>query len=95
MAKCGAWSLPLLQIAALHGIDTKETTAFVTAATENGDCVRIADLRVNGKDLIAEGLGKGPEIGKLLSALLDAVLHDPALNDRETLLALAKALRNH
>ena len=95
MAKCGAWSLPLLQIAALHGIDTKETSTFVTAAAENGDCVRIADLRVNGKDLIAEGLGKGPEIGKLLSALLDAVLHDPALNDRETLLALAKALRNH
>ena len=95
LAKCGEFSLPLLEIAALHGIDTAEASALVTAAKENGDCVRIADLRINGRDLITAGLGKGPEIGRILSALLDAVLHDPTQNDREALLALAKALHNN
>ena len=95
LAKCGEFSLPLLEIAALHGIDTTEASALVTAAKENGDCVRTADLRINGRDLITAGLGKGPEIGRILSALLDAVLHDPTQNDREALLALAKTLHNN
>ena len=95
LSKCGSLSIPLLRIAALHSINTAELIQLTEAATQSGNPVRIADLHINGKDLITEGLGKGPEIGKLLSALLDAVLHDPAKNDRETLLALAKSLRNN
>ncbi len=49
-----------------------------------------------GDDLIAElGLEPGPRIGRLLAVLVDAVLEDPALNDRETLLALARRRLEH
>jgi hypothetical protein len=38
------------------------------------------------------GLG-GREVGAMLARLLDAVLDDPALNDRSTLLSLARATK--
>jgi putative nucleotidyltransferase with HDIG domain len=51
-----------------------------------------ADLAVNGDDLIGElGLAQGPRLGAVLDRLLDAVVEDPALNDRPTLLLLAQA----
>jgi tRNA nucleotidyltransferase (CCA-adding enzyme) len=49
------------------------------------------DLAVTGADLQALG-AVGPRIGELLAALLDRVLDDPGLNDRSTLLALAREL---
>jgi tRNA nucleotidyltransferase/poly(A) polymerase len=53
---------------------------------------RLADLSVDGTDLIEIGYHPGPELGRTLEALLEAVVDDPALNRRETLLARAKAL---
>jgi hypothetical protein len=38
------------------------------------------------------GLG-GREVGAMLARLLGAVLDDPALNDRSTLLSLARATK--
>jgi len=52
-------------------------------------CLNLKDLAVNGEDLIRMGFKKGPEIGKVLQALFDRVLADPALNDRETLEGMA------
>lgn len=53
----------------------------------------IADLAVNGQDLIEHlGLAQGPSIGALLATLLERVVDDPALNDRPTLLLLARQL---
>jgi poly(A) polymerase/tRNA nucleotidyltransferase (CCA-adding enzyme) len=50
-------------------------------------------LAVDGNDLQAElGLGPGPRIGSLLDRLLEAVIDDPARNERETLLAMARDL---
>ena len=49
------------------------------------------DLAVTGADLQALG-AVGPQIGELLAALLDRVLDEPGLNDRSTLLALAREL---
>jgi tRNA nucleotidyltransferase (CCA-adding enzyme) len=51
---------------------------------------RLADLAVDGSDLIALGYGEGPELGAALDALLDAVVDDPALNTRERLLERAR-----
>lgn len=48
-------------------------------------CLRLQDLAVNGKDMMALGL-RGPDIGKALNALLDAVLEERVPNDREALL---------
>ena len=52
----------------------------------NNDCLSIGGLAVRGSDLIAMGIPAGPAIGKALSELLEAVLDDPLLNDREKLL---------
>ena len=49
------------------------------------------DLAIGGHDLIRElGLTPGPIIGRTLAALLEEVLADPAKNERDTLLSLAK-----
>ena len=50
-------------------------------------------LAIDGEDLIRElGLQEGPRIGVLLDALLERVMTDPALNDRPTLLLIARSL---
>ena len=52
-----------------------------------------ADLALDGDDLIAElGLRPGPTIGRVLDELVERVISDPALNDRPTLLLLARSL---
>lgn len=58
---------------------------------ERKDPLVRGDLAVTGRDLQALG-AEGPQVGALLSALLDRVLDDPALNQRETLLALAREI---
>jgi hypothetical protein len=45
------------------------------------------------RDLIRElGLEPGPSLGRVLDALLDRVIGDPALNDRATLMLLAQGM---
>lgn len=52
----------------------------------------VKDLDVNGKDLISLlNIKPGKEIGEILSALLDKVLDDPTLNNKETLLNIVKS----
>ena len=54
------------------------------------DPVEIADLAVDGEDLMREGVARpGPTLGTLLRRLRDAVVDEPSRNRRETLLALA------
>lgn len=52
---------------------------------------RIADLAVDGADLMAAGVPEGPEVGRILRELLDRVIEDPTCNERATLLALAES----
>jgi tRNA nucleotidyltransferase (CCA-adding enzyme) len=52
-----------------------------------------ARLAVTGADLLEAGIPAGPEVGRLLGRLLDAVLEDPALNTREALLELVSTWR--
>src|SRR5438105_174955 len=51
---------------------------------------RLEDLAVDGSDLLELGYAEGPELGRALDALLDAVVDEPALNTREQLLARAR-----
>ncbi len=55
--------------------------------------VDLRDLAVDGEDLSGEGIAPGPALGKILRALLHAVLEDPSRNNREWLLAEARRLR--
>lgn len=53
----------------------------------------LKDLAIDGNDVIrVTGLRPGPRIGEVLKSLLDAVLEDPALNTRERLEEMARAL---
>jgi hypothetical protein len=51
---------------------------------------RLRDLAVDGNDLIALGFQPGPQLGRILHELLDAVVEEPALNSRDRLLERAK-----
>ena len=53
---------------------------------EDGDCISLKMLAVNGGDLMAAGVGKGKKLGETLAWLLDLVLEHPELNHKETLL---------
>ncbi len=48
---------------------------------EAGDCLRIKDLKINGKDLIEMGVPQGQKIGEILNVLLDEIVDNPELND--------------
>jgi tRNA nucleotidyltransferase (CCA-adding enzyme) len=51
---------------------------------------RLADLAVDGDDLLGLGFTEGPEVGRTLESLLDAVVEEPELNTRERLLERAR-----
>jgi tRNA nucleotidyltransferase (CCA-adding enzyme) len=61
-------------------------------AGELGSAHRLADLAVDGTDLIELGYEPGPALGAALDRLLAEVVDDPALNRRDTLLARAQEL---
>lgn len=48
------------------------------------------DLKVNGNDLIAVGFETGKKLGDTLKYLMEEVLQNPELNDKEILLRMAK-----
>ena len=61
---------------------------------EEGSCVSLEDLDISGKDLIEHGYKQGKAMGELLNKLLNAVINDPKLNDKEILLNLASEFSN-
>jgi tRNA nucleotidyltransferase (CCA-adding enzyme) len=65
--------------------------AHVARVLAEGAALSTRDLKVNGHDLMTElGVKPGRVIGEILEFLLDAVTTDPALNERERLLELAR-----
>jgi tRNA nucleotidyltransferase (CCA-adding enzyme) len=83
----------LIQLAGLRAGSPPGWGAVVEGVRARGEAISRAGLAVGGADLLALGVPGGPELGRLLSRLLDAVLDDPALNTREALLALAAGWR--
>jgi hypothetical protein len=53
----------------------------------------LKDLAIGGKELLELGWPKGPSLGLALAELLESVLDDPELNQRERLLAIAEKLK--
>jgi len=64
--------------------------ALADAVERDEDCTGLRSLAVNGRDLLELGYAPGPALGAELRWLLELVLDDPAKNDRDTLLSLAK-----
>ena len=52
---------------------------------EEKDCLKLKDLALDGKDLIALGMKPGKELGETLQTLFEYVLENPAKNTREDL----------
>lgn len=52
--------------------------------------INIKDLQIDGSDIVALGYKPGKIIGEILNYLLEEVLENPCLNNKETLLELAK-----
>lgn len=70
-----------------------ELAGRAAAILARGDALAVGELAVTGKDLMAAlDMPPGPLVGRLLAALLDRVLGDPALNTADALIAVARGL---
>jgi poly(A) polymerase/tRNA nucleotidyltransferase (CCA-adding enzyme) len=61
---------------------------------ERDEAISIKDLKINGNDIIKLGYVPGPDIGKVLNYLLEKVLDDPSLNNKDKLINLVKCYNN-
>ncbi|QXM06172.1 CCA tRNA nucleotidyltransferase [Crassaminicella indica] len=52
--------------------------------------LELKDLQITGNDLISLGIPQGKQVGILLEQLLDKVLENPNLNEKDQLLKIAK-----
>jgi putative nucleotidyltransferase with HDIG domain len=67
----------------------------VAGELEARHTIRLGDLAVDGDDLMSAcGLRPGPGLGAALDYLLERVIDDPSLNERERLLELARRWKN-
>jgi tRNA nucleotidyltransferase (CCA-adding enzyme) len=70
-----------------------ELKAHVAKVVAEGAALSIKDLALDGGALIKElAIKPGPDVGRVLRALLEEVVEDPGLNNRDTLLARARKL---
>ena len=70
-----------------------EVRARVAAQLEAHVVLDLRGLALDGDDLMQElALAPGPQLGRILDALLERVISDPATNRRSTLLSLARSL---
>jgi tRNA nucleotidyltransferase (CCA-adding enzyme) len=51
----------------------------------SGSPLRVSELALDGRDLIAMGFKPGPRFGDILDSLMDQVLENPSLNTKEIL----------
>jgi len=73
----------------LLGEISPEFEDLVLSENEKNPCLSLDALAISGGDVISLGLASGKGVGDLLSALLDAVIADPSLNEREKLISLS------
>ncbi len=71
-------------VAALNRWETAVSRARTLLS--EGACLSIRDLAVDGRDVLALGVSPGPEVGRVLHRLLDAVLDGEPENKKEPLL---------
>ncbi|KXK26645.1 MAG: CCA-adding enzyme [candidate division WS6 bacterium OLB20] len=54
--------------------------------------LKISDLSISGEDLKQMGISPGPVMGNILNRILDMVIEEPILNERDTLLKIASEM---
>jgi tRNA nucleotidyltransferase (CCA-adding enzyme) len=66
-----------------------ELRARIDKVLAEEQALSIGDLAIGGNDVMAKlGIPPGRRVGDVLKALLERVIEDPSLNERERLLAL-------
>lgn len=70
--------------------ELKKSIELYREIKEKNQCVSLKTLQANGKDMIDLGYNPGREIGEVLKYLLEKVLEEPSLNNKEILLQLAE-----
>lgn len=89
MSVCGDDIKHLLKIKSALGEDVSGIPERVEAIKARGDCLYIRQLAVDGRDLGEMGIS-GKDVGNTLDKLLDAVLDNPELNTKDSLMAMIK-----
>jgi putative nucleotidyltransferase with HDIG domain len=70
-------------------------SARVSAVLESGRAFTVRQMAADGDDIMERlGLRPGPQVGIILGELLQAVLEDPSLNEKEKLLEIAERFYN-
>jgi hypothetical protein len=70
-----------------------ELAARVAAQLQAGPVLTKAGLAIDGDDVRAAlGIAPGPEVGRILDTLLERVVADPTLNERERLVRAARRI---
>lgn len=72
--------------------DTREAERLLETVLARDDCFTLRQLAISGNDLLALGIPQGKQIGRLLHALLEAVLSGEVKNERERLVKYAQNL---
>jgi tRNA nucleotidyltransferase (CCA-adding enzyme) len=93
LARVGDAADDLMRLAEVRRGSPPVWAAAVERSRARGEATSRGQLALTGDDLRAGGVPPGPEMGRLLEKMLEAVLEDPARNTRETLLALVKSWR--
>ena len=75
-----------------HAADFAALSELAERLDADGVCCRVSQLAVNGRDLMAAGIPAGPDIRKVLEALLDGVIREEYPNERQALLAAVQQL---
>lgn len=70
----------------------KELTALYQDILKKKQCLCIKDLKVSGRDLIADGMKPGKEMGEILARLLELVLEEPERNEKNWLMDESRKL---
>lgn len=96
-------NLILLRLADTHGMHNTpviegspswnnivELKKRIEEILSENSALSLKDLKVNGNDLMQEGIPRGKELGMILRELFETVTDSPKMNERETLLSLAK-----
>lgn len=75
-------------------IELNKIEAILNDIIARGQCFSVKDLQINGVDLLALGIPEGPEIGIILSALLNAVIEDKLPNEHGALMSQAQFMKD-
>ncbi|MGN0157547.1 MAG: CCA tRNA nucleotidyltransferase [Brotaphodocola sp.] len=68
----------------------EEIRNLSTQIRTNGDCLSLKDLAVKGADLMTAGVKPGKEMGNILNQMLNLVLEQPGMNEKDQLLEWMK-----